>query len=120
MVSVTFSGTGSSVIPSSSNSSANEYVPTGSVPVEPERINPSESIDASKKAPAGENRTEAFGSGAPAARARQLEEELGEIVFVELPEVGQSFNVTDEVGTIDEIMSPDDNLQAVFQYLVKQ
>ena len=26
---------------------------------------------------------------------------------------------TDEVGTIHEVTSPDDNLQAVFQYLVK-
>ena len=26
---------------------------------------------------------------------------------------------TGEVGAIDEISSPDDNLQAVFQYLVK-
>lgn len=31
------------------------------------------------------------------------QEELGEIVFVELPDVGQSFNVTDEVGTIESV-----------------
>jgi len=31
------------------------------------------------------------------------QEELGEIVFVELPEVGQSFNATDEVGTIESV-----------------
>ncbi len=31
------------------------------------------------------------------------QEELGEIVFVELPEEGQSFNATDEVGTIESV-----------------
>ncbi len=31
------------------------------------------------------------------------QEELGEIVFVELPDVGQSFNATDEVGTIESV-----------------
>lgn len=31
------------------------------------------------------------------------QEELGEIVFVELPEVGLSFNATDEVGTIESV-----------------
>ena len=31
------------------------------------------------------------------------QEELGEIVFVELPEVGQSFDATDEVGTIESV-----------------
>ena len=31
------------------------------------------------------------------------QEELGEIVFVELPETGQSFNATDEVGTIESV-----------------
>ncbi len=31
------------------------------------------------------------------------QEELGEIVFVELPDVGQSFNAADEVGTIESV-----------------
>ena len=31
------------------------------------------------------------------------QEELGEIVFVELPEAGQSFDSTDEVGTIESV-----------------
>jgi glycine cleavage system H protein len=31
------------------------------------------------------------------------QEELGEIVFVELPEVGDSFSATDEVGTIESV-----------------
>lgn len=31
------------------------------------------------------------------------QEELGEIVFVELPDVGQSFDATDEVGTIESV-----------------
>lgn len=31
------------------------------------------------------------------------QEELGEIVFVELPDVGQSFHATDEVGTIESV-----------------
>lgn len=31
------------------------------------------------------------------------QEELGEIVFVELPEEGQTFNTTDEVGTIESV-----------------
>lgn len=29
--------------------------------------------------------------------------ELGEVVFVELPEVGQVFNASDEVGTIESV-----------------
>lgn len=31
------------------------------------------------------------------------QEELGEIVFVELPDVGESFSVTEEVGTIESV-----------------
>jgi glycine cleavage system H protein len=31
------------------------------------------------------------------------QEELGEIVFVELPDVGQSFHTTEEVGTIESV-----------------
>ncbi|MFW6175979.1 MAG: glycine cleavage system protein GcvH [Acidobacteriota bacterium] len=31
------------------------------------------------------------------------QEELGEIVFVELPDVGETFNATDEVGTIESV-----------------
>lgn len=31
------------------------------------------------------------------------QEELGEIVFVELPDVGQSFHATEEVGTIESV-----------------
>lgn len=31
------------------------------------------------------------------------QQELGEIVFVELPEAGQSFDATDEVGTIESV-----------------
>lgn len=31
------------------------------------------------------------------------QQELGEIVFVELPETGQSFDATDEVGTIESV-----------------
>ncbi len=31
------------------------------------------------------------------------QEELGEIVFVELPEVGDTFNAADEVGTIESV-----------------
>lgn len=31
------------------------------------------------------------------------QQELGEVVFVELPEVGQVFNATDEVGTIESV-----------------
>lgn len=31
------------------------------------------------------------------------QQELGEVVFVELPEVGQVFNTNDEVGTIESV-----------------
>lgn len=31
------------------------------------------------------------------------QEELGEVVFVELPEVGQMFNTGDELGTIESV-----------------
>jgi glycine cleavage system H protein len=31
------------------------------------------------------------------------QQELGEVVFVELPEVGQVFNATDELGTIESV-----------------
>ena len=31
------------------------------------------------------------------------QEELGEVVFVELPEVGQVFNAGDEIGTIESV-----------------
>lgn len=31
------------------------------------------------------------------------QQELGEVVFVELPEVGQVFNVNDELGTIESV-----------------
>jgi glycine cleavage system H protein len=31
------------------------------------------------------------------------QQELGEVVFVELPEVGQVFNANDEVGTIESV-----------------
>jgi glycine cleavage system H protein len=31
------------------------------------------------------------------------QQELGEVVFVELPEVGQVFNTDDEVGTIESV-----------------
>jgi glycine cleavage system H protein len=31
------------------------------------------------------------------------QQELGEVVFVELPEVGQVFNSTDELGTIESV-----------------
>lgn len=31
------------------------------------------------------------------------QEELGEIVYVELPDEGQTFNTTDEVGTIESV-----------------
>jgi glycine cleavage system H protein len=31
------------------------------------------------------------------------QEELGEVVFVEMPEVGQSFEVNDEIGTIESV-----------------
>ena len=31
------------------------------------------------------------------------QQELGEVVFVELPEVGQVFNVQDELGTIESV-----------------
>jgi glycine cleavage system H protein len=31
------------------------------------------------------------------------EEELGEVVFVELPEVGQVFDARDEIGTIESV-----------------
>ena len=31
------------------------------------------------------------------------QQELGEVVFVELPEVGQVFDATDEIGTIESV-----------------
>ncbi len=31
------------------------------------------------------------------------QDELGEVVFVELPEVGQSFDANDEIGTIESV-----------------
>ena len=31
------------------------------------------------------------------------QQELGEVVFVELPEVGQVFNTNDEIGTIESV-----------------
>jgi glycine cleavage system H protein len=31
------------------------------------------------------------------------QEELGEVVFVELPEVGQTFDAMDEIGTIESV-----------------
>jgi glycine cleavage system H protein len=31
------------------------------------------------------------------------QQELGEVVFVELPEIGQSFNANDEIGTIESV-----------------
>jgi glycine cleavage system H protein len=31
------------------------------------------------------------------------QQELGEVVFVELPEVGQVFNTSDEIGTIESV-----------------
>jgi glycine cleavage system H protein len=31
------------------------------------------------------------------------QEELGEVVFVELPEVGQTFDASDEIGTIESV-----------------
>ena len=31
------------------------------------------------------------------------QEELGEVVFVELPEVGQTFDAKDELGTIESV-----------------
>ncbi|HXO19949.1 MAG TPA: glycine cleavage system protein H, partial [Thermoanaerobaculia bacterium] len=31
------------------------------------------------------------------------QQELGEVVFVELPEVGQMFNTGDELGTIESV-----------------
>ena len=31
------------------------------------------------------------------------QEELGEVVFVEMPDVGQSFEVNDEIGTIESV-----------------
>ena len=31
------------------------------------------------------------------------QQELGEVVFVELPEVGQVFNAADEIGTIESV-----------------
>jgi glycine cleavage system H protein len=31
------------------------------------------------------------------------QEELGEVVFVEMPDVGQSFDVNDEIGTIESV-----------------
>jgi glycine cleavage system H protein len=31
------------------------------------------------------------------------QQELGEVVFVELPEVGQMFNANDEIGTIESV-----------------
>jgi glycine cleavage system H protein len=31
------------------------------------------------------------------------QQELGEVVFVELPEVGQVFNANDEIGTIESV-----------------
>ena len=31
------------------------------------------------------------------------QEELGEVVFVELPEIGQVFNASDEIGTIESV-----------------
>jgi glycine cleavage system H protein len=31
------------------------------------------------------------------------QQELGEVVFVELPEIGQVFNVNDELGTIESV-----------------
>jgi glycine cleavage system H protein len=31
------------------------------------------------------------------------QQELGEVVFVELPEIGQSFHANDEIGTIESV-----------------